>query len=231
MRSIRAFLIRLGGCLWRTRREQELNDEVESHLQLNVDDNVRAGMSLDEARRQAVLKLGSIEATKEAMRDRQSLPWLEHLAQDVRFAFRSLRKSPGFTTVAVLTLALCIGANSAVFSVVHSILLKPYPWPDSDRLVAIYNTQPLIGRERAGNSIAEYLERRSGVTAIEESALWTGGRGSLSLATADSPGISTISVTPSLFAMLKTPPALGRAFSEDDAKVGAPKTVVLTDAL
>ena len=172
MRPIRAFLIRLGCCLWRTRREQELNDEIDSHLQLHVDDNVRAGMRPDEARRQAVLKLGSIEATKEAMRDRQSLPWLEHLAQDVRFASRSLRRSPGFTTVAVLTLALCIGANSAVFSVVHSILLKPYPWPESDRLVFVHiahTRQP--GVQRAP-SIPDYLDWRNGVAAFEESALY-----------------------------------------------------------
>jgi putative ABC transport system permease protein len=230
MRSIRAFLIRLGGCLWRTRREQELNDEIDSHLQLHIDDNIRAGMIPDEARRQAVLKLGSVEATKEAMRDRQSLPWLEHLAQDVRFAFRSLRKSPGFTTVAVLTLALCIGANSAVFSVVHSILLKPYPWPESERLVQIFNSFARLGGQGPTLSPADYLDRRKGVTSLEESALISYTSFTLSATDVAPEKISGLRVTPSFFPLLKARPAIGRTFTEAEAEKGAPNTVVLSDA-
>src|SRR5438045_976775 len=103
---------------------------------------------------------------------------------DLRYAFRSLAKTPGFSVVAILTLALCIGANSAIFSVIHAVLLKPYPWPDSERLIFIHNTYPLIGLQRAGCSIPDYLDRRNGVTALEESALVTGA--SLNLAATDS---------------------------------------------
>src|SRR5690348_10563374 len=93
---------------------------------------------------------------------------------ELRYAVRSLLKAPGFTAVAVLTLALCIGANSAIFSVLNAILLRPYPWPNSDRLIYIHNTYPLIGLQRAGCSIPDYLDRRNGVTALAESALTTG---------------------------------------------------------
>src|SRR5262245_10892938 len=98
----------------------------------------------------------------------------------MKLALRSLAKTPGFTIVAVLTLALCIGANSAIFSVIYAILLKPYPWPDSERLIFIYNSYPQLGLQRAGCAIPDYLDRRSGVAAIEESALFTGA--SLNLA-------------------------------------------------
>jgi putative ABC transport system permease protein len=229
MRRLRAFLIRLGGCLWRTRGERELRDEIESHLQLHIDDNLRAGMSPMEARRQAVLKLGSIEATKEAMRDRQRLPWLESVAQDVRFAFRSLRKSRGFTTVAVLTLALCIGANSAVFSVIYAVLLKPYPWPDADRLVFVHSNYSKIGRERVFSSVPDYFDRRNGVAVFEESALFTNRGFNFSSTEGVAERIFASVVTPSVFPLVKSQPALGRAFDENDVSVGAPKTIILGD--
>jgi putative ABC transport system permease protein len=149
---------------------------------------------------------------------------------DLRYAFRSLTKSPGFTAVAVLTLALCIGANSAIFSVINAILLKPYPWPDSERLVYIHNTYPLMGLARAGCSIPDYLDRRNGVTALEESALWTGA--GFNLAGGASPEVvEGRMVTPSLFSLLKVPPALGRTFIEAEAQIGAAKTVILSDTL
>jgi putative ABC transport system permease protein len=98
---------------------------------------------------------------------------------DIRYALRQLARTPAFALVAVVTLALCIGANSAIFSVVHAILLKPYPWPDSDRLVYVYNTYPLMGLPNAGVSIPDYLDRR-GVTGYADSAMYTGA--SLNLA-------------------------------------------------
>jgi putative ABC transport system permease protein len=149
---------------------------------------------------------------------------------DLRYAIRQLVKSPGFTAVAVLTLALCIGANSAVFSVINAILLKPYPWPQSEQLVYIHNTYPLMGVPRAGCSIPDYLDRRNGVPALEESALYTGA--SLNLATDTAPErVEGRMVTPSLFSLLKVPPSLGRTFTEAEAEIGAAKTVVLSDAL
>ena len=149
---------------------------------------------------------------------------------DLRLAFRQLAKAPGFAAVAILTLALCIGANSAIFSVLHAVLLKPYPWPQSEDLIYIHNTYPKMGLPRAGCSIPDYLDRRTGVTALEESALYTGA--SLNLAGDGNPErVAGMSVTASLFPLLKSSPALGRTFTDAEAQIGAAKTVVLSDPL
>jgi len=115
MRIIRAWLLRFGGLFRKERRERELAAEMESHLQMDIEDNLRAGMSSPEARRQALMKLGGIEQTKEIYRDRRGLPLFEILWQDLRFGARMLRKNPGFTAVVALTVALGCGRECGHF--------------------------------------------------------------------------------------------------------------------
>jgi predicted permease len=152
------------------------------------------------------------------------------MLSDLNFAAKQLAKSPGFTLVAVLTLALCIGANSSIFSVINAILLKPYPWPGSERLVYVFNTYPLMGLPNAGVSIPDYLDRRGSVTGFDDSAMFT--RASLNLADDDAPELITgLRATPSLFSTLQSSAALGRVFNGDDAKPDAPATIVLSHSL
>src|SRR6266436_4499461 len=156
MNKVRGWLLRLGELFGRERWERELVAEMESHLQLHIDENLRAGMSAEEARRQALIKLGGVEQTKEMVRERRGLPMLEILLQDLRFGARMLSKNPGFTAVAILTLAFGIGANTAIFSVVNSVLLRPLPYPAPDRIVAIW--QKLPQEDRVGFSTKEFQD-------------------------------------------------------------------------
>src|SRR6266508_6721466 len=142
MRRLRAWFLRLAGLFNKERREREVAEELESHLQMHMEDNLRRGMTPEEARREALIKLGGIEQTKESYRDRRGLPMLETLMQDLRFSVRMLCKNPGFTAAAVLTLALGIGACTAIFSLINAALLRALPFPDSDRLVVLWADNP-----------------------------------------------------------------------------------------
>jgi hypothetical protein len=140
-------LIRLAGFFDAERREQEMAEELESHLEMHIEDNLRTGMTPQEARRQALIKLGGLEQTKEIYRDRRGLPFLETLLQDFRYGVRMLAKDPGFTAVAVVTVALGIAANSTIFSAVNGWMLRSPRIQDPGSVVAILMTDPAKGPE------------------------------------------------------------------------------------
>ena len=227
MRPLRSWVLRLGELFRKERREKDLAAEIESHLQMHIEDNLSTGMSPEIARREALTKLGGIEQTKENYRDRRGLPQLETILQDLRYAGRMLGKSPGFTAAAVLTLALGIGANTAIFSVVNGVMLKPLPYRQPERLVSLF----LHGRgtDRGVMGAADFmaLDERQG--AFEHVAAISPSTIGFTLTGLGSPQmIPGTSVTSDFFSVLGVQPVLGRAFLPREGKPGGNLSVVVS---
>jgi predicted permease len=228
MRGLRAWLLRLTGLFRKQQYEREFADEMESHLQMHIADNLRSGMSAQEARRQALLKLGGVEATKEMYRERRGLPLLETLLPDLRYAARTLRKNPGFTIIAVLTLALGIGANTAIFSMVNALLLHPYNFPDLDRLVRVWENRGIDegadARFIAPQDAADLLNSASVFDAL---TTYRCGDFNLS-AEGNVQPVLGCRVSANFFDVLGVSPALGRAFSQTEEQPGADQVAVVS---
>lgn len=230
MRALRAWIIRLAGSIATRRTERELKEEMESNLQEHMDDNIRSGMSPAEARRAALLKFGNLDQAREAVRDRRGLPMLETLWRDVRFGLRSLRRSPAVAIAVIATLAVGIGANTAIFSVVNGVLIKPLPFPDSDRLITVAHAAPgIVLSDSPDVGSAPYLyfiEREQnqtfdGVGVFGQGTATVTGRG-------EPEQIRRLFVTADILPILGIEPLLGRYFSEGDDAPNSPNTVVLT---
>jgi predicted permease len=230
LRSLRALLLRLAGALRKERREHELAEELRSHLQLHVDDNVRAGMSVEQARRDAWIKLGGIEPAKELYRERRGLPFLETLVQDVRFALRMLRKNPGFTSVAVLTLALGIGANTAIFSVVNAVLLRPLPYRNSARMITVHSKTAMFPTFELASSWPAFQAIRNRASGLEGAiAYWTTER---TLTGAGQPTVLDVTgVSSDFFHQLGAQAESGRLLTDEDQKPGQDRVAVISDTL
>src|SRR5271169_5327600 len=211
MKSLRRFFTRLVSFATRRTQEERLREEIEEHIALQTAENLRAGLPPIEARRQAMLKFGGVEAMKEDYRAERGMLLIENLVRDIRFALRMLRKSPGFTAVAVATLALGIGANAVVFGVLNALVLRPLNVPQAQNLFMIER-----GKDKSpGQSYPDYLDLRDrsrsfdGLVAYEisPSGLDFGGRPS---------PIWLYEASGNYFDLLGIQPYLGRFFHSSD---------------
>ncbi len=217
--------------LFLTRRvELDLDAEVHSHLAMLAEGNLRDGMRPEEAQRAARIELGGIDQVKEQVREKRIGNWLQSVISDCRYGARQLRKNPGFTFVAVLTLALGIGANTAIFSVVYAILLKPLPYAQPDQLFNVFEAQPQAGILVDGWSYRNFADLR------EQNDIFSEMAGSqhhqLTLTSRGEPTVvNTSVVTAEFFSVFGEKPLLGRVFRPDDGNRGAAPVVVLSEDL
>jgi predicted permease len=217
--------IRLSGLRAKERREREMQAELESHLGMHIADNLRAGMTADAARRAALLKLGGVESLREAYRDRSTVPFLEHLVLDLRFALRQLRKSPGFAAAAVLVLALAMCASIAVFAFVDAALIKPLPYLRPARLVAVGERTAQFPH---GNlSYLNYKDWKA-ANKVFDSFGFSAGGGFLFQTGAGVEQTEAARVSADFFRTLGVQPLLGRDFTAEDEAPGRAHTVIIT---
>lgn len=222
MRLLRRTWKRFIGTFGGPRDDAQMADEIEAHLQMQTEDNLRLGMSPKEARRAAVLKFGGVESVKESYRDQRGLPRIETFGQDVRYAFRSMRKNPDFAAAAILSLALGIGATTAIFSVADSVLFRSLPYLQPERLAT-------VSVDGAVSAPLYELFRRE-ARSIERAALFTNW--SFNLAGQGEPErIPAARVSAELFRLLGVMPELGRTFTADEDQTGRENVVLIGDGL
>jgi len=230
IRQIRGWIKRLGGLFHRQQRDAEFNAELDSNLELHIAENIRRGMSPAEARRAALVALGGVEFARESHRDQRGFRLFDSLAQDLCFALRMLRKNPGFAVTAILTLALGIGANTAIFSVFNTVLIANVPFRDPGRLVMLWANNP---------------EKQGGVFAVSPAvyAAWKAQNGVFEDMAASQDDLAKLTeggepeitlgydFSAEYFPILGVRPALGRTFLPEDERPDAPNVVVLSDKL
>jgi macrolide transport system ATP-binding/permease protein len=227
MRKLRALFLRLWGLHHQQRQGRDFAEELESHLQMHIEDNIRSGMSPEEARREALLKLGGIEATTQAYRDQTALPFLEAVLQDLRYTLRQLRKNPGFAATALLVLTLGMGATVAIFSFVDAALIKPLPYLDPSRLVVIFGSVPLGPRFHL--SFPDYYDFKRLNKSFTSFEIYDPNGFMLSTPTGTqrAPGVR---VSAGFFRVLGVAPTLGRDFAEGEDRQSSARTVLLSYA-
>jgi putative ABC transport system permease protein len=208
--------------------DRGLNAEVRFHIDMETEKNIRLGMSPDEARLKALRSFGPMEKHKEETRDARGVGWIETLAADLRYGARALLTHPGYSLLAVLTLGLGIGANTAIFSVINGVLLKPLPYEHGDRLVVLQQSAPLLGRANTGIAIAEYFDYRErgkdvfdGLVEYHQMNFDLINRG-------DPDRVATGVVSANFFDLLGITPVIGRTFAESDDLQGAEAVLILS---
>jgi len=230
MDLIRTLLSRCAALFGSHKLDDDLDEELHSHIDFAVEENIKRGMSREQARTAALREFGGVTQTKEAYRVQRGLPFLETVAQDLRYARRQLGKSPGFALTAILTLGLGIGANTAIFSVVKAVLLAPLPYKDPSQIVAVWTTNPAKGGEPLPSTPADFAawKQRSGVfedlapSYHDEKTLT--GQGAPQL-------LVGYAVAANYLGILGVQPQIGRLYTADEDKPGGPGVALLSDHL
>ena len=226
MRRIVAWVARFSGLFFNVRRDREFLDEIEAHLQMHIEDNIRRGMTNREAHREAMMKLGGMNTLTEQYRERSGVPSMEKTIQDFLYGARALTKTPGITATALLTLALGIGATTGIFSVVYTVLLKGLPFPQPERLVQLWESRVQKGWHQSSFTLANFWDVRARNRTFEEV-------GALGYSTANLTGygepraVSLGSASAGFFAALGVKPVLGRIFVNGDDQPGHDSQIAL----
>src|SRR6267378_6705161 len=213
------------------RREFEdgMSEELWFHIEQYTEDLVRCGMSPKEAARRVRMELGSPINIKSDCRESFGLHLFDELRRELSYAARLLRKTPGFTVTALLTLAVCLGANLTIFAVIDSVLLRPLPLPEPDRLMTIFNTYPKAGVDRDGSSLTNYYERRGRIPALASLSIYSYGTEIVG-----EPGsterLQTMRVSADFFSTLGLGPAIGRTFTDEETTYETDQVAILSDA-
>jgi predicted permease len=218
--------------------DADLREELDSHIQLAIDEHVARGVPPAEARRLALVALGGVVQAEERHRDARSLPFLDILVQDVRLALRMMRREPGFALVAVLILALAIGANTAVFSVVNTLLLRPLPFPDAGQLTWFSSGRDSIARGREPGGLSGVTYSVNAFEAFEQRAIsfqsltaydpFFGDAEFTMTGTREPQPVAAVRIADDFFQTLGVQPALGRVFTRDECRKGGPGAVLLS---
>lgn len=224
--TLRGALARITGLATGHSRDAELREELEAHLEMATAENVRRGMAPDEARRQALLASGGLTAASEAVRAQRTIPWIESIVADVKYAFRTLRHAPAYTAIVVVTLGLGIGANTAIFSVIDGVLLKALPHRDADRLVYLRQSTDAPDGGNLGFSVPEVTDLRA---AQSLGAMAEYSPFSFTLEGESAIRINVGLVTGNFFETMGLSPILGRLTKPSDDGPGVPPVAVLTE--
>ena len=227
MNTLRVLLKRFAGFFHRDGNAREFDEELAAHVEMQTEDNVRAGMAPGEARRQAILKLGGLEQTRQAYQQRSSLPLLEHAEQDLRYAFRQFVKNRGFALTALTVLSLGIAATSAIFAFVDAVLVRPLPYRDPNRLVWV--AEKTRDFPRSNLSYQDFLDWKSRNTVFSSFDAWTGS-GMLLDGPSGPEAVFGVEATPGIFRTLGVEPVLGRDMRDSDDASGAAPVAILSYA-
>jgi putative ABC transport system permease protein len=217
---------KLRWAIHRDKKEAEFQEELRFHLDQESEKAAEAGLTAEQAKAAAWRELGNVTLMMEDTRSAWGWPQLERCGRDLRYAFRRLTRDLGFAATGVLTLGLAIGANTAIFSLIESILLKPLPFPEQDRIVAVLQTAPGVGIKDLNTSAAGFFNYREENSTFAGIGMWEGGYESVT-GLGEPERVGTLAVTARLLPILGIQPVLGRTFTEQDDMPAAPDQVLL----